>query len=99
MDQTKEKGWRGDAILNETTDVGACLVSPAIIPQKTSFCNGFSPAVSRLLDQATERQEWHAERAAECRRDIRFYQASLGWHQDQAERAAAIRRSLERLVL
>ena len=99
MRNQKKRDWCGDTSLTETTDAGTCSVSSAMIPQKTSFCNGFSPAVSSLLDQATERQEWHAERAAECRRDIRFYQASLGWHQDQAERAAAIRAELERMVL
>lgn len=97
-EQAQKKGWRGDAILTETTDAGACLVSVPMIPRKRAHGNRFSPALSRLLDQATERQEWHAERATECARDIRFYQAALSWHREQAHRAQRIRAALERLV-
>ena len=56
-------------------------------------------ATRLLLDKTLERQDWHETHAAECARDVRFYQAALAYHTEQARRARRIRAELERLVM
>jgi len=101
--QAKEKPDGGGNTIRqvETNALGsaATLVSLPILPQNGMVCNRYSPALSRLLDQATVCLERHLERAEWHQEQTDHHLDAADHHIRQAHRAHRIRRALERLVV
>ena len=98
--QVKEKGAAGNGTLdNETRRAGVEFVSSRIIAQNTAERKRqFSPATSRLLDQAVERFERHASAAERHQRSAGEHLHAADHHIYHARAALDVRRALERLV-
>ena len=99
--QVKEKGAVCGGTLDNVSDGGraAEVVSIRMVSQKhANRKRDYSPATSRLLDQAVERFERHASAAERHQRSAGEHLHAADHHIYHARAALDVRRALEQLV-